>query len=127
MGKNKQIRRWKLHLVVWKLESAVARMAHLYGKWLELRLGQVGKDPDSPIEEMGTVTALGSKGRAQKRDCGSSSVETLVRDTRGSRSGRCHRAMEGVGWPPVSTVCAAMRLGDQVTEAGGGERKMKTD
>lgn len=80
MGRNKQIRQWKWHLVVLKPESAVARRADLYGKWPELRLGQVREDADSPIEEMatsegrGTVTALGSRGQAQKRDGGHEDV-----------------------------------------------------
>lgn len=76
MGRNKQICQWKWHLVVLKPESAVARRADLYGKWPEWRLGQVSEDADSPVEEMatseerGTVTVLGSRGRARKRDCG---------------------------------------------------------
>lgn len=55
--------RWELHSVIWKLESGGARLAHPRGRLLELRLGQVRKDTESPVEivtsdSRGTVTAL---------------------------------------------------------------------
>lgn len=75
--------------VVWKLESAVAGTARLWGEWRELRSGRVCKETDPPGEEIvtsdrGTVTALESRGMALKRDRGGGRVENklLTRERR---------------------------------------------
>lgn len=78
----------------WKLESALARMVHLEGKWLEWRLGQVRKDTESPVEEIGTsdsrgtITALKAANVLGEGAWQWQAEKKLGRDTRGSEYGQ---------------------------------------
>ena len=97
-----------------------------------MRPGRVCKETDPPGEEIvtsdrrGTVTALESRGMAQKRDRGGGRVENKL-PMRERRQQVRPDDPERLGWwgSCASIVCAAAGLGGQLAEAGGGERKTK--
>ena len=94
-----------------------------------MRPGRVCKETDPPGEEIvtsdrrGTVTALESRGMAQKRDRGGGRVENKL-PMRERRQQVRPDDPERLGWwgSCASIVCAAAGLGGQLAEAGGGER-----